>query len=103
MITVSIIGISVISIGFLSNQGVEEIVNTLNSYKKLEKYKEDLEKINQYNQQVLHDLEKNITESDNIHLEQIKNEIEVLKRVINDNKAELEQVIKKLSEMKDEQ
>jgi len=103
MITVSIIGISVISIGFLSNQGVEEVVNTLNSYEKLEKYKEDLEKINQYNQQVLHDLEKKIVESDNVHLEQIKKEIEVLKRVINDNKAELEQVIKKLSEMKDEQ
>jgi hypothetical protein len=36
-------------------------------------------------------------------LEQIKKEIEVLKQVINDNKAELEQVIKKLSDMKDEQ
>jgi uncharacterized membrane protein YhiD involved in acid resistance len=103
MIVVSVIGISVISIGFLSNQGVEEIVNTLSPYEKLEKYKEDLEKINQYNQQVLNDLEKKITESDNVHLEQIKKEIEVLKQVINDNKAELEQVIKKLSDMKDEQ
>ena len=46
MIVVSVIGISVISIGFLSNQGVEEIVNTLSPYEKLEKYKEDLEKIN---------------------------------------------------------
>ena len=54
-------------------------------------------------QQVLNDLEKKITESDNVHLEQIKKEIEVLKQVINDNKAELEQVIKKLSDMKDEQ
>jgi uncharacterized membrane protein YhiD involved in acid resistance len=103
MITVSIIGISVISIGFLSNQGVEDVVTSSSPFEKLEKYKEDLEKINQYNQQVLHDLEKNITESDNVHLEQIRKEIEVLKRVINDNKAELEQVIKKLSEMKDEQ
>ena len=79
------------------------MVNTLSPYEKLEKYKEDLEKINQYNQQILNDLETKITESDNVHLEQIKKEIEVLKRVINDNKTELEQVIKKLSEMKNEQ
>ena len=75
----------------------------MSPYEKLEKYKEDLEKINQYNQQILNDLETKITESDNVHLEQIKKEIEVLKRVINDNKTELEQVIKKLSEMKNEQ
>ena len=36
---------------------------------------------------------------DDVHLEQLNQEIEVLKRVINDNKAELEQVIKKLSTM----
>jgi hypothetical protein len=35
--------------------------------------------------------------SDDVHLEQLNQEIEVLKRIINDNKAELEQVIKKLS------
>jgi uncharacterized membrane protein YhiD involved in acid resistance len=103
MIVVSIVGISVISVGLLSNQGVEEVVNTLTPYEKLEEYKKDLEKINQYNLQVLNDLEKKITESDNIHLERLKKEIEVIKQVINDNKKELEQVIKKLSEMKDEQ
>ena len=58
MIVVSIIGISVISVGLLSNPGIEEVVNTLTPYEKLEKYKNDLEKINQYNQQVLNDLEK---------------------------------------------
>jgi len=103
MIAVSVIGISIISVGFLSNYEVEEVVNTLTPYEKLEKYQEDLEKINQYNQQVLSDLEKKITESDDVHLEQIKKEIEVLKKVINDNKKELQQVIKKLSEIKDEQ
>ncbi len=103
MIAVSVIGISIISVGFLSNYEVEEVVNTLTPYEKLEKYQEDLEKINQYNQQVLSDLEKKITESDDVYLEQIKKEIEVLKKVINDNKKELEQVIKKLSEIKDEQ
>lgn len=103
LIVVSVIGISIISIGFLFNQDVEQVVNSLTPYEKLEKYKEDLEKINQYNQQVLDGLEKKIAESDDVHLEQIKKEIEVLKRVIEDNKKELEQVIKKLSEMKDEQ
>jgi len=103
MIVVSIVGISVISVGLLSNQGVEEVVNTLTPYEKLEEYKNDLEKINQYNQQVLNDLEKKITDSDDVHLKQLKKEIEVIKQVINDNKKELEQVIKKLSEMQDEQ
>jgi len=42
-------------------------------------------------------LEAKVANSDDIHLEQLNQEIEVLKRVINDNKAELEQVIKKLS------
>ncbi len=103
MIVVSIIGISVISVGLLSNPGIEEVVNTLTPYEKLEKYKNDLEKINQYNQQILNDLVKKIKDSDDIHLEQLKKEIEVIKQVINDNKKELEQVIKKLSEMQDEQ
>ena len=103
MIVVSIVGISVISVGLLSNQGVEEVVNTLTPYEKLEEYKNDLEKINQYNQQVLNDLEKKIIDSDDVHLKQLKKEIEVIKQVINDNKKELEQVIKKLSEMQDEQ
>lgn len=102
MIAALVVGISVISIGFLLNEEIETSENTLTPYEKLEKYKEDLEKINQNNLQILNDLEKKITESDDVHLEQIKKEIEVLKQVINDNKAELEQVIKKLSEMQDE-
>jgi len=102
MIAALAIGISVISIGFLLNEEVEPVENTLTPYEKLEKYKEDLEKINQHNLQILNDLEKRFVESEDVHLEQIKKEIEVLKQVINDNKAELEQVIKKLSEMQDE-
>jgi len=62
----------------------------------LQNYKEELEKINQYNQQLLSELEAKVANSD-VHLEQLNQEIEVLKRVINDNKAELEQVVKKLS------
>jgi oligoendopeptidase F len=102
MITVLVIGISVISVGFLFNQEDDEVVDTLTPYEKLEKYKKDLEKINQYNQQILNDLEKKITESDSVHLEQLEKEIAVLKRVITDNKKEIDQVIAKLSEMKNE-
>lgn len=102
LIIVSIVGISIISIGFLTNQEVENTVNNLTPYEKLEIYKQELEKINQYNQQLLKDLEIQIRESDDANLEQLRKEIEVLKKVIDDNKKELEQVIKKLSEMKNE-
>lgn len=102
LIIVSIVGISIISIGFLTNQEVENAVNNLTPYEKLEIYKQELEKINQYNQQLLKDLETQIRESDDANLEQLRKEIEVLKKVIDDNKKELEQVIKKLSEMKNE-
>lgn len=102
MIAVLAIGISVISIGFFTNQQVEEVVTTLTPYEKLEKYREELEKINQYNQQLLIDLESQIVNSDDVHLEQLKKEIEVLKQVIDDNKKELDQVIQRLSEMKEQ-
>ena len=102
LIVVTVVGISVISLGFFMNLGVEEVVNNLTDYEKLELYKEELEKIDQYHQQILKDLETQIVNSDDENLEQIKKEIEVLKKVIDDNKKELEQVIKKLSEMENE-
>ncbi|MBA4460576.1 MAG: hypothetical protein H2B02_06790 [Nitrosopumilaceae archaeon] len=101
MIAVLAIGISIISIGFSTNQQVEEMVTTITPYENLENYKEELEKINQYNQQLLTDLENQIINSDDVHIEQLKKEIEVLKRVIDDNKKELDQVIERLSEMKE--
>ena len=39
MIVALVIGISVISIGFLLNEEVETVENTLTPYEKLEKYK----------------------------------------------------------------
>ena len=102
MIAVLAIGILIISIGFFTNQQMEEVVITLTPYEKLEKYREELEKINQYNQQLLVDLESQIINSDDVHLEQLKKEIEVLKQVIDDNKKELDQVIQRLSEMKEQ-
>ena len=96
LIAVLVIGTIVISFGYLTNQNYVQIIEKSNPYEKLQNYKEELEKINQYNQQLLSELEAKVANSD-IHLEQLNQEIEVLKRVINDNKAELEQVIKKLS------
>ena len=100
LITILIIGTTVISFGYLTNQKYVQIIEGSNTYEKLQNYKEELEKINQYNQQLLSELETKITNSDDVHLEQLNQEIKVLKRVISDNKAELEQVIKKLSTTK---
>ncbi|MCH7877042.1 MAG: hypothetical protein IIA20_02215 [Thaumarchaeota archaeon] len=99
LISVLAVGSIVIFLGFLTNQeyvGVSEITNQIG---KLEIYKNELEKINQLNLQMLQDLETQIKNSDDIHLEQLNEEIEVIKRVVNENKEELEQIIKKLSQM----
>lgn len=100
IIAASVIGGIVAVSGFIINQEIVDVPEISDRYANLEKYKNELEKINRYNQQVLEDLENQIKNSDNEQLEQINEEIEVVKRVIRDNKAELEQVIQKLSEMK---
>lgn len=99
LIAVLSIGSIVISLGFLTSQEYIDVPEISNQYEKLEKYKNELEKINQYNQQVLKDLEEQIKNSDDVHLDQINEEIEIIKRVIKENKEELEQVITKLSQM----
>lgn len=99
LITILVIGTIVISFGYITNQKYVQVIEKSDPYEKLQNYKEELEKINQYNQQLLSELEGKITNSDNTHLEQLNQDIEVLKRVINDNKAELEQVVAKLSVM----
>ena len=101
--SVLVVGSAVILLGFLTNQGSVDIPEISNQYAKLEQYKTELEKINNSNQEILETLEEQIKNSDDVHLEQIKQEIEVVKRVIGENKAELEDVIKRLSEMKPEQ
>jgi peptidoglycan hydrolase CwlO-like protein len=98
LITVLVVGGSIIAYGFFTNPDTIETEQT-SAYEKLDNYRTELEKINQYNQKVLSDLEQKITNSDNANLEQLNKEIEVLKRVIKDNTAELEQVIEKLSKM----
>lgn len=99
LIAILSVGSIVISLGFLTSQEYIDVPEISDQYEKLEKYKNELEKLNQINQQVLEDLEDQIKNSDDVHLDQINEEIKVIKRVIDENKAELEQVITKLSEM----
>lgn len=99
LIAVVAIGSIVISLGFLTNPKNVEVPDIATQYEKLEKYKNELEKINQYNIQVLEDLEQQIKNSDDETIEKLNEEIAVINRVINENKAELEQVIQKLSQM----
>lgn len=98
LLGVLVVGGIMISLGFITNQEIVEISEISNQYETLEKYKIELEKITQYNQEVLEDLQNQLNNSDNVHLDQLNEEIEVINRVISDNKAELEQVIQKLSQ-----
>ncbi len=116
LIAVLSIGSIVISLGFLTSQEYIDVPEITNQYEKLESYKNDLEKINQQNQKILNDLEKinqqnqkilndlesQIKNSDDVNLEKINEEINVIKQVIEENTAELEQVITKLSQMETE-
>ena len=93
------VGSLIIATGFISNSNYAEFSKISNQYDNLLKYKNELEKINQYNQKILNELENEIKNSDDVNINQINNEIEVLKQVINENKLELEQIITKLSEI----
>ena len=102
LIAVLAVGSIVIFLGFLTNQEYAKISEITNQIEKLEIYKNELDKISQSNLQILEDLEIQITNSDDVHLEQINDEINVIKQVINENKEELEQMIQKLSELEPE-
>ena len=99
LVAVLIIGGSVIALGFLTEPEYVEEIENITPLEKLQNYKESLEEINQYNQKMLDDIENQIDNSDNENIEQLRKEIEVLKQVISENKAELERVIQQLSEM----
>ena len=91
----------VISLDFLADQ--EYVIPEIyNQYENLEEYKNGLENIILYNQQILEDLEEQFKNSDDPNLDQINKEIAVIKQVLNENKKELEQIIKKLSQMQSE-
>ncbi|MCH7561467.1 MAG: hypothetical protein IIC67_08935 [Thaumarchaeota archaeon] len=102
LVAILAVGSFVILLGFLTNQEYVEISEITNQFEKLEIYKNELDKINQLNFQMLQDLETQLKISDDIHLEQINDEINVIKQVINENKEELEQIIKKISQIEPE-
>ncbi|MEX0861973.1 hypothetical protein [Nitrosopumilus sp.] len=99
LIVILSIGSIVISLGFLTSEEYLYVPEISSQYEKLTIYKNELEKINQQNQQILKDLENQIKNSDDVHIDQINHEIAVIHRIIEENKAELEQVIAKLSQM----
>ena len=102
-IAVVVVGLGVVGIvillGFLTNQEYSKVPEIAEQIEKLEIYKIELEKIHQSNLQILENLEDQIKNSDDIHLQQINDEIEVIKQVLDENKQELEQVIYRLSQM----
>ena len=95
------IGSIIITTGFVTNSNYVDIPKISSQYENLLKYKNELEKINQYNQEILKNLEYEIKNSDDVNISQINNEIDVINRVINENKLELEQIISKLSQMEE--
>ena len=99
LIIVLTVGSIIITTGFISNSKYVEIPNISNQYDNLLNYKIELEKINQYNQEILNDLEYQIKNSDDVNINKINDEIDIINRVINENKLELEQIITKLSQI----
>tara|TARA_B110000196_G_C20495746_1_gene364481 strand:+ start:146 stop:484 length:339 start_codon:yes stop_codon:yes gene_type:complete len=100
LIIVLIVGSIIIVTGFISNSKYVEIPIISNQYENLQKYQNELEKINEYNQEILKDLKYQIKNSDDVNISQINDEIDVINRVINENKLELEEIFTKLSQIK---
>ena len=99
LIAVVVAGGIVASVGFLNDEKYVETPQIPTDYENLQKYKTELERINQFNLEVLEDLENQIKNSDNEELIQLQEELKVLERVIDDNKNELEEIIDKLAKM----
>ena len=96
LIIALIVSCVIITASFILNSKNVEISN---QYEYLQKYKNELEKINQYNQEILKNLENQIKNSDDVNISRINDEINVINQVINENKLELEQIIIKLSQI----
>ena len=99
LIIVLTIGSIIIVTGFIFNSKYVEIPIISNPYENLQKYKNELEKINEYNQEILKNLEYQIKSSEDVNISQINNEIDIINRVINENKLELEEILTKLSQI----
>ena len=99
LIAVVAVGGIIASVGFLNDEKYVETPKIPTDYENLQNYKIELERINQFNLEVLEDLENQIKNSDNEELIQLREELNVLERVIDDNKKELEEIIDRLAKM----
>ena len=99
LIAVVVVGVIIASAGFLTNEKYVEAPAAPTDYESLQKYKTELEKINQFNLEVLGNLKNQIENSDSEELNQLQEELRVLERVIDDNRNELEGIIDKLAMM----
>ena len=99
LIVVLSVGSLVVSLGFLTSEQYIDVPKIIGQHEKLNLYKNELEKINQQNQKILSDLENQIKNSSDVHLDQINEEVDVIKQVIEENTSELERVIAELSQM----
>ena len=99
LISVVAVGGVIASMGFLNDEKYVETPKIPTDYENLQNYKIELERINQFNLEVLEDLENQIKNSDNEELTQLREELKVLERVIDDNKKELEEIIDRLAKM----
>ena len=99
LIVVIVVGGIFASIGFLNDENYVETPEIPTDYENLQNYKTELERINQFNLEILEDLENQIKNSDNEELSQLQEELKVLERVIDDNKKELEEIIDRLAKM----
>ena len=98
-IAVILVGGIVASMGFLNDEKYVETPEMPSDYDNLQKYKAELERINQFNLEVLEDLENQIKNSDSEELVQLQEELKVLEMVIDENKEELEDIIDRLAIM----
>ena len=98
-IAVIVVGGIVASMGFLNDEKYVETPEMPTDYDNLQKYKAELERINQFNLEVLEDLENQIKNSDSEELVQLQEELKVLEMVIDENKEELEDIIDRLAIM----
>ena len=90
-------GGAVISLGFLVDPEVAEAPEELSAFEKLEKYRDDLVRINEYNIQVLDDAKAADPGTNTTSL--MGPEIAVLEQVIAQNIEEIQEISERLAEM----
>lgn len=97
LIAVLAIGGAVILLGFLNDPEIEEAQEELSAFEKLEQYRDDLIRINEYNIQVLDEVKA--ADPDTDATTPSGQEIAVLEQVIAQNIAEIQEISEQLAGM----